>query len=62
MRVKIEDMRDWLRDYYFEHPEELEGLLGDDSSDEEKVMWFIDEMSCEDVAEEYVRLKFDDKK
>lgn len=50
MRVKIEDMRDWLRDFYKDKP--FLKLHKVDIGDMEEFF----------VAEEYVRLKFNDKK
>lgn len=61
MRVKIEDMRDWLRDYF---EEEYKNTDGDERTQLElaKAKVGVDEWDVYEVAEEYVRIKFNDKK
>lgn len=77
MRIQIDDMRDWLHDYFVEHPQEFLELLDDLHIDRDDFMndagndgvmsldyGEIIENMLDDyiIAEEYVRLKFKDKK
>jgi len=62
MRVKIEDMRDWLMDYYFDNPTKEMEVQHDADDWREYVLEWTENMEEYEVAEEYVRLKFNDTK
>lgn len=66
--IKIEDMRDWLRDYYLENAVDLTDDGGRDliaieiygtsyTGTEEDIDGVIENMSDVEVSEEYVNIK-----
>lgn len=54
MKVKIEDMRDWLRDYYSDNSIDR----SDDGDGESQELLDLEEYSDAEVAEDYVLLRF----